>query len=54
MKEKNATAVIWKTLMIVQKSFRKLNAPELLTDVADGAAYINGAIVKKVDLEDAA
>lgn len=53
-KVENATAVIWKTLMTAQKSFRKLNAPKLLTDVADGAAYVNGARVKKVELEDAA
>src|SRR5262249_28293614 len=38
----NATAVIWKTLLIAEKSFRKLNAPELLAEVADGATYING------------
>jgi putative transposase len=38
----NATAVIWKTLLIAEKSFRKLNAPELLPEVADGATYVNG------------
>jgi putative transposase len=38
----NATAVIWKTLLIAEKSFRKLNAPELLAEVADGVKYVNG------------
>lgn len=41
-KVKNATAVIWKTLLVAEKSFRKLNAPELLAEVADGAVYVNG------------
>ena len=50
----NATAVIWKTLMTAQKSFRKLNAQELMADVADGATYINGVMAKKVEMEIAA
>jgi putative transposase len=46
-KVKNATAVIWKTLLVAEKSFRKLNAPELLSEVAEGATYVNGIRVKK-------
>lgn len=42
----NATAVIWKTLMVAEKSFRRLNAPELLAEVAGGASYVNGVRVK--------
>jgi putative transposase len=38
----NATAVIWKTLLIAEKTFRRLNAPELLADVASGVVYVNG------------
>jgi putative transposase len=38
----NATAVIWKTLLIAEKTFRRLDAPELLADVASGAVYVNG------------
>ena len=38
----NATAVIWKTLLIAEKTFRRLDAPELLADVANGVAYVNG------------
>lgn len=42
----NATAVIWKTLLIAEKGFRRLNAPELLVDVAEGATYVNGIPVR--------
>jgi len=41
-KVENAAAVIWKTLLIVGKAFRRLDAPELLADVASGVVYING------------
>jgi putative transposase len=43
----NATAVIWKTLLVAEQSFERLNATELLTDVADGIEYVNGKRVKK-------
>ncbi len=43
----NATAVIWKTLEVAEQSFERLNAPELLVDVADGTEYVNGKRVKK-------
>ncbi len=38
----NATAVIWKTLLIAEKTFRRLDAPELLADVASGVVFVNG------------
>jgi transposase-like protein len=38
----NATAVIWKTLLLAEKTFRRLDAPELLADVANGVTYVNG------------
>jgi len=41
-KVENATAVIWKTLLIAEKTFRRLDAPELLADVANGVVYVNG------------
>ena len=41
-KMENATAVIWKLLLIAQSRFRRLNAPELLTEVFQGAVYANG------------
>ena len=53
-KVENATAVIWKTLMIAQQSFRKLDAPELLAEVAEGAVYSNGVRVKEIEQEVAA
>jgi len=28
--------VIWKTLLVAEKTFRRLDAPELLADVAAG------------------
>ena len=41
-KVENATAVIWKTLLVAEKTFRRLAAPELLADVAAGVVYVNG------------
>jgi transposase-like protein len=38
----NATAMIWKLLQVAEKSFRKVNAPELMAKVAAGATYVNG------------
>lgn len=42
----NATAVIWKTLLVAEQTFRRLDAPELLAEVAEGATYLNGVRVK--------
>lgn len=53
-KTQTATALIWKTLMIVQKHFRKLNAPDLLKDVFDGATYVDGIRVNELETEVAA
>jgi putative transposase len=38
----NATAVIWKMLLIAESRFRRLNAPELMQEVFEGVVYING------------
>jgi putative transposase len=43
----NATAVIWKTLLVAERTFRPLTAPELLPEVAEGAVYVNGLRVQK-------
>ncbi len=43
----NALAVIWKMLLVAEKRFRRLNAPELMRDVYEGARYVDG--VKTVD-----
>jgi putative transposase len=42
----NATCLIWKTLMIAEMSFRKLNAPHLVEKVAEGKRYDNGKEVR--------
>jgi transposase-like protein len=41
-KVENVTAVIWKTLLLAEKTFRRLDAPELLADVANGVVYSDG------------
>lgn len=46
-KVENATAVIWKMLLIAEKRFRKLNAPELLKEVYEGVEFTDGVAVKK-------
>jgi transposase-like protein len=38
----NATALIWKLLLVAEQSFQRLNAAELLPAVADGARFIDG------------
>ena len=53
-KVENATAVIWKTLMIAEKQFRRLDAPELLADVAEGVNYVNGVKIREAEKEIAA
>jgi transposase-like protein len=42
----NATCLIWKTLMVGEMSFRKLNAPHLMEKVAEGKKYDNGKEVR--------
>jgi hypothetical protein len=41
-KVSNATAVIWKLLLVGEKNFRRLNAPELLKEVYLGVTYVDG------------
>jgi len=41
-KVENATPVIWKTLLVAERTFRRLDAPELLPDIAHGVEYVNG------------
>lgn len=41
----NATAVIWKMLLVAQGRFRRLHAPELLAAVYHGATFVNGVRV---------
>jgi transposase-like protein len=46
-KVENATAVIWKTLLVAEQSFRRLDAPELLPEAAEAVAHINGERAKR-------
>jgi len=46
-KTENATAVIWKMLLIVEKNFRRLNEPELAKEVYLGVRFVNGERVKE-------
>ena len=50
----NATAVIWKMLLVAETRFRKLNAPELLHDVWEGAQYRDGLRINEHQERDAA
>jgi putative transposase len=45
-KVENATSVIWKMLLVAEKTFRKLNAPALMRLLYAGAEYKNGLIVE--------
>jgi putative transposase len=50
-KAENATALIWKTMMISERHFRRLNAPELLADVYSGMQYADGVRLKSVETD---
>ncbi len=41
-KIENARTVIWKMLLIAERKFRRLNAPELVREVYLGARFVNG------------
>jgi len=45
----NATALIWKVLMVTEKRFRKLNAPHLLSELYEGIEYEDGKRVPDQD-----
>jgi len=46
----NATAIIWKMLLVAEQRFRRLNAPERLQQVFQGAEFQDGiAVIKKVE-----
>ena len=46
-KVENATTVIWKMLMLAERRFRKLNAPEKLNQVFLGVSFHDGVEVKQ-------
>lgn len=41
----NAIAVIWKMLMVVEKRFRRLSAPDMMKAVYDGGKYKDGIAI---------
>ena len=41
-----AIAIVWKMLMVAEKRFRRLQAPELMADVYLGAQYVDGTAVE--------
>jgi transposase-like protein len=43
----NATAVVWKMLLVAEKSFRKLNAPHLMALVYAGAKCKDGVVIRE-------
>lgn len=45
-KSSRAAAVIWKSLLIAEKTFRRLNAPELLKEVMEGAKFQDGTRIQ--------
>ena len=53
-KVENATAVIWKTLLVAEQSFRRLDAPEHLPEVAEGVVYVDGVREKRGNAKAAA
>ena len=46
--------VIWKLLLVAEKRFLRLKAPELMKGLYQGAKYVNGLPVNKVSEEKAA
>ena len=53
-KARNATAVLWKMLLVAQQRFRRLTALELMTEAHDGVQYVNGVRVQERPWEVAA
>lgn len=51
----NATALMWKLLLVAEKNFRLLDGAELLRDVHAGRTYIDGElVVAEADIKNAA
>ncbi len=48
----NATILIWKVLMLAERRFRRLDAPELLADVYEGRTFTDGNVMKSIRKQD--
>jgi transposase-like protein len=53
-KVEQATALIWKVMMVAEKKFRRLDAPELLREVYHGTKYVDGIRVEEEAAKEAA
>ena len=49
-----ATGLIWKMLMVAEKRFSRLKAPELMVEVHQSAQYVDGVRVHTMSEEVAA
>ncbi len=49
-KVENATAVLWKMLMIAERRFKRLKAPKLMKRVFENSVYVDGR-EKELDKE---
>jgi transposase-like protein len=45
-KAENASAIIWKLLMVAEKTFRRLDKIYLLEDLLQGTQYVNGVAIR--------
>lgn len=45
----NAEALIWKILLIAERKFRRLNAPQLLEEVYKGVKFVDGVALNAVN-----
>jgi putative transposase len=50
----SATAMIWNMLQVAERTFRRLNAPELLPAVYAGAQYVDGIKQRAVNHQEVA
>ena len=50
----NATAVVWKMLLVAERKFRRINSPELLPAVVAGQRYHDGLPIKGGQHQEAA
>jgi transposase-like protein len=50
----NATLLIWRVLRVVERRFRKLDAPELLRDVYEGRRFADGKPITRAIGKEAA
>ncbi len=49
----SATALIWRILLVAERSFRRLDHAALLAEVAEGATYVNGVrVVEEINTSD--